>query len=326
MSLPASEGALLEVEGLTTRIVSEGRSFLAVDAVSFSLSAGRTLGIVGESGCGKSRAALPMLRLVPEPPARIVGGRVRFDGRDLLALEEKEMRAVRGAKIAIVFQEPMTSLNPLMRAGRQVAEPLELHRGLRRAAARAKVLELFAMVGIPDPERCFEAWPHELSGGMRQRVMIAMALSCEPKVLIADEPTAALDVTVQAQLLSVLEHLQRERGMAMLLITHDLGLVAETCDEVAVMYAGRIVERAPVRELFRQPLHPYTAALLASLPSRARLGRLPAIAGSVPSLWALPRGCRFRDRFSRAVDACVAADPPLEPVGSRWVACHNRVA
>jgi peptide/nickel transport system ATP-binding protein len=262
----------------------------------------------------------------------VVGGEIRFRGQNLLALSEEQMRRVRGHHLSMVFQEPMTSLNPVYRVGEQIAEPLRLHQGLDRKQARARAVELLRQVGIPAPEQRVEAYPHQLSGGMRQRVMIAMALACGPELLIADEPTTALDVTIQAQILELLKRLQAERGMAVMLITHDLGVVAESCDAVVVMYAGRVVEQAPVKALFARPAHPYTAGLLRSIPSfeDVREGgarrRLRAIPGMVPSLRRLPGGCRFRERCDRALPVCAQVDPPLDiKREGQWAACHNPV-
>ncbi|NVJ18790.1 ABC transporter ATP-binding protein, partial [Myxococcus sp. AM010] len=291
------------------------------------------LGVVGESGCGKSLTALSLLRLAPEPPVRVVGGEVRFQGRDLLTLPETELRRVRGRHAAMIFQEPMTSLNPVFTVGEQIGEGARLHLGASRAQARDKAVEMLRQVGIPAPAERVDAYPHQLSGGMRQRVMMAMALACDPALLIADEPTTALDVTIQAQILDLLARLQAERGMAVLLITHDLGVVAESCDAVVVMYAGRVMERAPVSALFAWPAHPYTAGLLRSLPSRRDVGgapasraRLRAIPGRVPPLRQLPAGCAFRERCERALDVCAHVKPALtSPREGQWTACHNPV-
>lgn len=323
---------LLDVRGLKTQFTLEAGSVLAVDDVSFSVPPGGTVGVVGESGCGKSVTALSLMRLVADPPGRIVGGEVRLGGRDLLKLSEAEMRAVRGNQVSMIFQEPMTSLNPVYTVGDQVGEAVRLHQRATRAQARARAIEMFEQVGIPAPTQRVDNYPHQLSGGMRQRVMIAMALACNPALLIADEPTTALDVTIQAQILELLKRLQRERQMAVLLITHDLGVVAESCDSVVVMYAGHVVEDAPVQTLFARPAHPYTAGLLRSIPSldavlqsgeRKRLQTLP---GRVPSLRERPVGCRFRDRCDRALDICAQVDPPLDikREGQR-AACHNPV-
>jgi oligopeptide/dipeptide ABC transporter ATP-binding protein len=306
---------LLEVRDLETCFLLEQGVARAVDHVSFTLDAGRVLGLVGESGCGKSMTALSLMRLVP-PPGRIAGGRVLLDGRDLLGLSEGEMRHVRGAGIGMIFQEPMTSLNPVFMVGSQIAEAVRLHQHLGRRAAWDRAVELLAEVGIAEPSRRAHDYPHQLSGGMRQRVMIAIAISCEPRVLIADEPTTALDVTIQAEILELLRRLRERRGMALLLITHDLGVVAEQADEVAIMYAGRIVEQAPVLEMFERPLHPYTQALFRSMPGVGdRRERLDAIPGQVPDLLRLPSGCAFRDRCPRVIDRCATVVPTLEERG-----------
>ncbi len=304
---------LLEVCDLHTHFETDEGVGRAVDGVSFAVDRGRTLGILGESGCGKSVTALSILRLV-SPPGRVVSGRVLFRGRDLLHLSEREMRAVRGGEIAMVFQEPMTSLNPVFTVGNQIAEAIRLHQRLEGTRVRERVIAALRRVEIPEPERRAKSYPHELSGGMRQRAMIAMALACEPSLLIADEPTTALDVTIQAQILELLRGLRASLGMAMILITHDLGIVAEQADEVAVMYAGRIVERASVVDLFERPLHPYTVALMEAGARRADAarGHLVALPGTVPSLFHRPTGCRFRDRCPRAIADCAEIDPQLE--------------
>ncbi len=315
---------ILSVEGLTTEVRTEQGRFRAVDSVSFGLHPGEVLGIVGESGCGKSMTALSILGLVPQPAARITAGRVLFEGRDLLRLPERELRRVRGASISMIFQEPMTSLNPVFTIGDQVSETLRLHERLGRRAARARAVELLAKVGIPAPAERLDAYPHELSGGMRQRVMIAIALACNPKVLLADEPTTALDVTIQAQILDLLERLQAELGMAVVIITHDLGIVAEFAHRVLVMYAGRVIEEGPVEAIFEHPAHPYTRGLLASLPDlEGESERLVAIPGSVPQLGELGPGCRFAPRCGLAQAACRATDPPLRGAGGRAVACFE---
>jgi oligopeptide/dipeptide ABC transporter ATP-binding protein len=289
-------GPLLEVRGLTTSFATRAGVVRAVTGVDLSIARGEVLGLVGESGCGKSVTSLSILGLIARP-GRIEAGEVLFDGRDLRSLSERELRAIRGDRIAMVFQQPTSSLNPLMRAGDQIAEVLELHRNMKKAAARDRALELMRMVGIPDPEHRLRAYPHELSGGMAQRIMIAMALACEPELLIADEPTTALDVTIQAQILDLMRRLQRETGTAILLITHDLGVVAEMCDRVAVMYAGEIVEQTDVRTLIRQPAHPYTRGLIGSVPVPGDLRQeLAVIPGTVPNLIDLPAGCRFAPR------------------------------
>jgi oligopeptide/dipeptide ABC transporter ATP-binding protein len=314
--------ALLEVVGLRTAFALDDGEVRAVDGVSFTLDAGRVLGLVGESGCGKSMTALSLMRLVP-PPGRIVAGRVLLDGRDLLTLSEREMRAVRGAGLGMVFQEPMSSLNPVFTVGSQIAEAVRLHRAVGRHAAWNRAVQLLGEVGIPEPARRAHDYPHQLSGGMRQRVMIAIAISCEPRVLIADEPTTALDVTIQAEILELLRALRERLGMALLLITHDLGVVAQQADEVAIMYAGRIVERAGVVDVFDRPLHPYTQALFRSMPGvGGRRGRLTVIPGQVPDLRALPSGCSFRDRCPERIDECAQEVPPLEEKAcGHWAAC-----
>ena len=306
---------LLRIRDLRTYFVSEhGRGISrAVDGVSFDLHGGETLGLVGESGCGKTVTALSVLRLVPEPPGHIRPGSViEFEGRNLLALAPAELRAIRGNRIAMVFQEPMTSLNPVLTIGDQIGEVAEVHLGASRDAARATAVELLRLVGFPDPGARVDQYPHQLSGGMRQRVMIAMALVCRPAILIADEPTTALDVTIQAQILELLDRLRRELGMAVVLITHDLGIVAGHVDRVVVMYAGQVVESATTAELFAQPLHPYTEGLLASVPrlddARERLRGIP---GQVPAATAWPVGCRFHPRCPYAWEKCAAEEPPL---------------
>ena len=305
--------ALLDVRDLRTSFFTTKGEARAVDGVSFGIDAGQTLGLVGESGCGKTVTALSILRLL-SPGGRIVGGEIVFDGRNLLTLGESEMRAIRGNAIAMIFQEPMSSLNPVFTVGNQIAEAVRLHQGLSRRAARDKAIEMLKLVEMPEAERRVDEYPHQLSGGMRQRVMIAMALSCHPRLLIADEPTTALDVTIQAQILDLLGGLQERFGMALILVTHDLGVVAERADEVAIMYAGRIVEQAPVQEIFTTPLHPYTRGLLRSIPKvgEARRRRLEAIPGLVPDLLSLPSGCHFRDRCHNAIDRCAVVDPALE--------------
>ncbi len=284
----------------------------AVDGLDLNLRPGETLGVVGESGCGKSVTALSILRLVPNPPGRIVGGQVLFDGCNLLELEEKEMRKIRGNQISMIFQEPMTSLNPVFTIGDQISETLKFHQGLPRRDAVNRSVELLRMVGIPSPESRLKAYPYQMSGGMRQRVMIAIALSCNPKLMIADEPTTALDVTIQAQILELMQRLKEGTKTAIILITHDLGVVAEYAQHVAVMYAGKIVEYANVRRLYNNPLHPYTHGLMESIPSiEVRTERLNVIPGLVPSLLNLPPGCNFSDRCSDAWGRCVAGEPDL---------------
>jgi oligopeptide/dipeptide ABC transporter ATP-binding protein len=305
--------ALLEVQDLRTYFYTDEGVARAVDGVSFSLERGEALGIVGESGSGKSVTSLSILRLVPEPPGRIMpGSSVRLWGEELLALPERRMRRVRGNDIAMIFQEPMTSLNPVYPVGEQIAEALRVHRRVGKREALERAVELLRLVGIANPEERVHAYPHHLSGGMRQRVMIAMALACEPDILIADEPTTALDVTIQAQILELIDELRQRLGMAVLLITHDLGVVAEVCDRVVVMYAGQVMEEGTVEQIFRDPRHPYTEGLLAAIP---RLGepveRLRVIPGTVPSATSWPRACRFHPRCPYGWDLCVNAGPDL---------------
>ncbi|HEU0035412.1 MAG TPA: ABC transporter ATP-binding protein [Kofleriaceae bacterium] len=319
--------AVLEVRDLVTEFRSDTGAVRAVDGVSFEIPARGTLGVVGESGSGKSVTALSIMGLV-SPPGRIAAGHVMYGGRDLRTLAPAELRAIRGNRIAMIFQEPMTSLNPVFTVGDQVGEAVRLHQKASRRKAREIAIDMFRLVGIPSPEDRVDAYPHQLSGGMRQRVMIAMALACKPDLLIADEPTTALDVTIQAQILDLLRKLQRELGMAILLITHDLGVVAETCDEVVVMYAGRIVERATTETLFAAPRHHYTAGLLRSVPSYgdgaevADRTRLVEIKGMVPSLAELPKGCKFVDRCPAAQPLCRDEEPALVPLGASHVRCH----
>ena len=307
--------ALLEVEGLT--VAMRGAAEPLVDGVGFRLERGRTLSLVGESGCGKSLTALALMGLLPDPPLRRTGGAARFRGRDLFAMPPAERRALRGGAMAMIFQEPMTSLNPALTVGRQIAEAVRAHSGATAAEARARAHEMLRRVRIPAPERRLDEHPHALSGGMRQRAMIAMALANDPALVIADEPTTALDVTVQAQVLELLRELGRETGAALVLITHDLGVVAQMADDVAVMYAGRIVEAGPVRAVFEDPQHPYTLGLMRSMPTLAgRPGaRLATVRGSVPAAEAMPRGCRFAPRCPLAGPPCREA-PPLAPVGA----------
>jgi len=320
--------ALLEIDNLQTHFRTPDGINRAVDGLSLTIEAGQTLALVGESGCGKSVTAMSVLRLIPEPPGRIAG-RIAYDGRDLLALTRAEMRHIRGNDISMIFQEPMTSLNPVLTVGRQIREPLRLHQGQDRAGAEKRAVEMLALVGIPEPERRVDAYPHQMSGGMRQRVMIAMALACNPKLLIADEPTTALDVTVQAQILDLMRDLKRRVGAAIMLITHDLGVVAEVAEHVVVMYAGRKVEEAPARQLFRSPRHPYTQGLLGAVPklgsSLAGEGeRLAEIPGLVPSLKHRIDGCVFAGRCPRATDVCRKAAPALQDkAAGHSVACHH---
>jgi oligopeptide/dipeptide ABC transporter ATP-binding protein len=327
----ASSRPLLEIDNLHTHFFTPAGVVRAVDGVSYSLRGGETLGVVGESGCGKSVTALSILRLVADPPGRIVDGAIRFEGTDLLTLSESQMEDIRGNHISMIFQEPMTSLNPLLTVGRQISEAIALHQGLSRREAMDGAVEMLRRVHIPEPEQRAHAYPHQLSGGMRQRVMIAMALSCNPKVLIADEPTTALDVTIQAQILELMRELRETLGTAMILITHDMGVVAENADRVVVMYAGRKVEEATVDDLFERPAHPYTRGLLGSIPNldlaaRAEPGRtrLNEIKGMVPSLFNLPKGCSFAPRCALATDKCREAYPRLEQHRpDHWVACWH---
>ncbi len=316
---------LVRVEGLRTYFETEGRRAWAVDGVTFDIHPAEMLGIVGESGCGKSVTALSIMRLIPDPPGRIAEGRVLFEGRDLLAIEYPEMRTIRGRDIAMIFQEPMTSLNPVFTIGDQVSEPFLLHYGVSRREALDRAAEALTRVGIPDAHRRLRDYPHQFSGGMRQRVMIAMALICEPALLIADEPTTALDVTIQAQILDVVRDVQskRERG-SVVLITHDLAVVAETCDRVIVMYGGRIQEIATTIDLFDGALHPYTKGLLASIPDPARKGQaLPAIPGNVPGILELPSGCKYCTRCPHVKDLCREEEPVLREVRpGHEVRCH----
>ncbi len=321
--MTATTDLLLDVKNLRTSFFTEGGEVRAVDDVSFSVFKGKTLGIVGESGCGKSVTSLSIMRLIPSPPGRIIGGEILYQGRNLLKFSEDEMRKIRGNEISMIFQEPMTSLNPVYTVGNQIIEAVMLHQKLGARDARSKAIEMLQLVGIPAPEKRVDDYPHQLSGGMRQRVMIAMALSCNPQVLIADEPTTALDVTIQAQILDLLRDLQQKVGLGLILITHDLGVVAEMADDVAVMYAGRVVEHAPVVELFKNPKMPYTRALLNSIPTlskdptgKMKKSRLEAIPGIVPNLLELPQGCRFQERCSFVTESCKGAEPELRSIGS----------
>ena len=313
---------LLRVSNLRTSFFTSDGEVRAVDGVSFDIDDGKTVGLVGESGCGKSVTALSIMQLLPKSTGRIVGGEIQFQARDLASLPEQKMRRIRGNEISMIFQEPMTSLNPVMTIGDQIAETVRLHQGASRIEARNRAIEMLRLVKIADPQKRVGNYPHQFSGGQRQRVMIAMALACTPKLLIADEPTTALDVTIQAQILELIGELQGRLGMAVLLITHDLGVVAERADEVAVMYAGKIVESAKPQVIFSHPKHPYTIGLLDSLPGR-RGGkkRLAAIPGMVPSPLDWPTGCRFRDRCVRADACCAAQPPPLIEIER-----HHRVA
>jgi len=327
MTEARTDETVLDVKNLQTVFFTNSGLFRAVDDVSFHVHRGETLAIVGESGCGKSVSALSIMRLVPDPPGRIVGGSVNLEGTDLLKLSDAEMRQIRGNRISMIFQEPMTSLNPVMRIGDQITEVVQLHQTMTNKQAWAKAVEMLRLVRIPEPERRAHEYPHQLSGGMRQRAMIAMALACRPTLLIADEPTTALDVTIQAQILALIVDLQKTLGTGLILITHDLGVVAQTAQRVIVMYAGKKVEEATVEDLFEKPLHPYTRGLMASMPAVISLeakedARLTEIPGMVPSLTNLPAGCAFAPRCSLAIDRCRAEYPPLQEFGgNHWAAC-----
>lgn len=330
-AMSATKQSALEVEGLQTYFYTRDGIVRAVEDLSFHVDRGETLAIVGESGCGKSMTALSIMRLIPDPPGRIVGGRISLDGQDLMQLSEAQMREVRGNDISMIFQEPMTSLNPVMRIGKQISEALILHQGMSKQQALERSVEMLKLVKIPEPERRVKEFPHQLSGGMRQRVMIAMALACNPKVLIADEPTTALDVTIQAQILDLIVKLQEDLETGVILITHDLGVVAETADRVIVMYAGRKVEETDVNTLFGNPRHPYTRGLLASVPRLAIVAgeeeaeeRLEEIPGIVPALHSLPEGCAFAPRCPAATEACRQARPEFEEKRpGHWAACFR---
>jgi len=309
-----TNNTLIKVEDLKTYFYTEDGTVPAVDGVSFSIEAGKTMGLVGESGCGKSVTSLSIMRLIP-PPGKITGGKIIFDGTDLLELPESEMRRIRGNKISMIFQEPMTSLNPVFTIGSQIAEVIQLHQGLDKNSAMEKAIEMMRLVGIPSPELRAKDYPHQLSGGMRQRIMIAMALACNPRLLIADEPTTALDVTIQAQILELIKELREKLGMSVLLITHNLGVVAETADNVAVMYAGKIVEYGTVRDIFKNPLHPYTWGLLQAIPRLdTTRERLLTIEGSVPDMISLPPGCKFAPRCMFVKNECEVSESLLEEV------------
>ncbi|MGI6557641.1 MAG: ABC transporter ATP-binding protein [Limnochordia bacterium] len=318
---------LLAIENLKTYFYTREGVVPAVDGVNLTIKPGGTLALVGESGCGKSVTALSIMRLIPRPPGKIVEGRIMFNGENLLEKTESEMRAIRGNEISMIFQEPMTALNPVFTVGRQISEALILHQGLSKGEARLKAIEMLKLVGIPSPERRVDDYPHQMSGGMRQRVMIAMALSCSPKLLIADEPTTALDVTIQAQILDLMKALQKELQTAILLITHDLGVVAESVEEVAVMYLGRIVEQAAVNELFADPRHPYTIGLLGSIPKlHEDRDRLQVIEGLVPDPLHMPRGCRFHPRCPFVEAVCREEEPPTTRLpGDHLVQCWREV-
>ena len=315
---------LLRVKDLKTYFFTHEGTVKAVDGINLKVSKGETLGLVGESGCGKSVTALSIMRLIPSPPGKIVGGKIHFEGKNLLELNEKEMRKIRGRKISMIFQEPMTSLDPMFTIGDEIAEVIRLHQGLKKDEARKKAIESLKTVGMPDPEKRINEYPHELSGGMRQRAMIAMALSCNPTLLIADEPTTALDVTIQAQILRLIDELRKKFGTSVLLITHDLGVIAETCDNVAVMYAGHIVEHTDANTLFRNPLHPYTKGLMKSIPRLdVDTKRLEIIKGLVPNLLDMPSGCPFYPRCNFCSEGCTKELPKLiEVEKNHLVRCH----
>jgi len=318
---------LLEIKGLKTQFYTSAGTVKAVDGIDYDVEAGETVAIVGESGCGKSVSAMSILRLIPDPPGKIVEGSIRFQGRDLLKITEDEMRGVRGKDIAMVFQEPMTSLNPVLTIGRQLTETLEEHLGVSGEASKARAVELLGLVGIAEPHRRLVQYPHHLSGGMRQRVMIAMALACEPKLIIADEPTTALDVTIQAQILELMKELTRKMGVALIVITHNLGVVARYADRVNVMYAGKIVESGTAHDVYLNPRHPYTIALLKSVPRMdfPRQAKLDPVEGQPPDLTRLDEGCSFRPRCKYAVAKCAREFPPLEKVkGAHITACWER--
>ena len=331
MTEARAEETVLDVKNLQTVFFTNSGLFKAVDDVSFTVRRGETLAIVGESGCGKSVTALSVMRLVPDPPGRIVGGSIVLEGTDLLGLDDAEMRAIRGNRISMIFQEPMTSLNPVMRIGDQITEVVRLHQTMTAKEAWKQAVDMLRLVRIPEPERRAQEYPHQLSGGMRQRAMIAMALACRPSLLIADEPTTALDVTIQAQILALIVDLQKRLGTGLVLITHDLGVVAQTAQRVIVMYAGKKVEEATVEALFENPRHPYTRGLMASMPAVISLGarsdvRLTEIPGMVPSLTNLPAGCAFAPRCPLAIDRCRAEYPPLEEFGGDHLAACWRAA
>ena len=319
---------LLEVKNLTTQFFTTSGVVQAVDNVSFDIDEGETVAVVGESGCGKSVSALSILRLIPWPPGKIAGGSIHFGGKDLLALSDEEIRKIRGREISMVFQEPMTSLNPVLSIGLQLTETMEHHLGISNKEAHQKAVELLGMVGISEPERRLSQYPHHLSGGMRQRVMIALALSCEPKLIIADEPTTALDVTIQAQILELMKNLTKQMGVALIVITHNLGVVARYADRVNVMYAGKLVEMGQAREIYHDPHHPYTLGLLASVPrmDQPRGTRLIPIDGQPPDLTLLDSGCAFRPRCRFAVDQCATEIPPLQTVDHEHASACWRVS
>jgi oligopeptide/dipeptide ABC transporter ATP-binding protein len=325
MSLPSSSQVVLKVSGLVASFKTDDGVVQALDGVGFEIKQGKTLGVVGESGCGKSVTSLSIMGLLPQRVGRIDAGSILLEGKELVGLPERSMQSLRGNRMAMIFQEPMTALNPVLSAGEQVIEVFTTHRGMTRAEARAASLDMMRLVGIPDPDRRMDEYPHQMSGGMKQRVVIAMALACKPALIIADEPTTALDVTIQAQILRLMQDLQKQTGTAIMFITHDLGVIAEMADDVAVMYAGQVVEVAPVFEIFDQPAHPYSKGLLASIPGphQDRQQKLQTIRGSVPSLKDLPRGCRFSGRCGYRQSKCDQEKPRLQSIGvGHAVACH----
>lgn len=315
---------ILELQNLQTHFFTDMGIARSVDGVSYKVRSGQTLGVVGESGCGKSVTALSIMGLIPQPPGKIVGGKILFQGKDLTKFSAEELRKIRGKEIAMIFQEPMTSLNPVYTVGDQIMEMILNHEDVTEQEARERAITLLEEVGIPSPEKRVDDYPHNMSGGMRQRVMIAMSLACSPQLLLADEPTTALDVTIQAQILDLLNKLQKERGTAIVMITHDLGVVAETCDHVVVMYAGHVAENADVYSLFEDPHHPYTISLFKSIPDLVGSGnRLFTIRGMVPSAYNFPQGCRFRDRCDFASEKCIEKPPTEEVKPDHFVACHH---
>ena len=320
------EDTLLEVRDLVTGFDTDAGLVRAVDGVSFTVPKGRTVGIVGESGCGKSVTALSIMRLLPQPMGRVLSGQILLEGEDLVQVDHESMRKIRGARVSMIFQEPMSALNPVHRIGKQLTEVYLEHFDITKQEAMDRAIELLGHIGIPSPEIRVTEYPHQLSGGMRQRVVIAMALACKPSLIIADEPTTALDVTIQAQIIELMQKIQAEMGMSIILITHDLGVIAETCDDVVVMYAGRVAETGPVRDIFEQPRHPYTRGLLSSIPrlDHPRKTRLPIIEGMVPGLLELPTGCRFQNRCPFREDQCAEAPPAVERItDEHGVACFR---
>ncbi|MEZ9470670.1 ABC transporter ATP-binding protein [Vibrio lentus] len=316
---------LLKVSNLAVDFKNDKGTVRAIDEISFHVNPGETVAIVGESGCGKSVSSLAVMGLVPSPPGKIASGSIQFKGKELVGLKEKEYRKVRGNDISMIFQEPMTALNPVLKIGTQMVDVIRLHSNLNKVNARQRAIEMLETVGIPSPETRIDEYPHQLSGGMRQRVMIAMALSCGPDLLLADEPTTALDVTIQAQVMEEMVRLQKEFNMAVVLVTHDLGVVAESCQRVIVMYCGQIIEQAPVEQIFASPKHPYTKGLLQSIPvvRDKKIPRLPTIEGMVPDLANLPKGCRFSDRCDRVIDLCRESKPQLSKRDTHQVACFH---